>query len=115
MLGDRAAARAAIVEALGLVDEADNWSGVERGTRNPVDPGVGPGQARASDATVRVRPRRSVARSRVGSRWQASEVTGTDVLADARKAIGDEAVDRALAEGRSMSRAEAVAYARDDG
>jgi hypothetical protein len=44
-----------------------------------------------------------------------TEIVGFDVVADARKAIGDEAVDRALAEGRSMSRADAVAYARDDG
>jgi predicted ATPase len=35
-----------------------------------------------------------------------------DPVGDARKAIGDEAVDRALAEGRAMSRDEAVAYAR---
>ena len=43
----------------------------------------------------------------------ATDVVGVDVLADARQAIGDEAVDRALAEGRSMSRAEAVAYAAE--
>jgi len=35
-----------------------------------------------------------------------------DPVGDARKAIGDEAVDRALAEGRAMTRHEAVAYAR---
>jgi predicted ATPase/class 3 adenylate cyclase len=35
-----------------------------------------------------------------------------DPVGDARKAIGDEATDRALAEGRAMSRDEAVAYAR---
>ena len=42
-----------------------------------------------------------------------TNVTGIDVLSEGRKAIGDEAVDRALAEGRSMSRAEAVAYATE--
>jgi tetratricopeptide (TPR) repeat protein len=35
-----------------------------------------------------------------------------DPVGDARKAIGDEATDRALAEGRAMSREQAVAYAR---
>ena len=40
-----------------------------------------------------------------------TDVVGVDVLANARKAIGDEAVDRALAEGRSMTRVEAVHYA----
>jgi hypothetical protein len=44
----------------------------------------------------------------------ASSTLGIDVVADARKAIGDEAVDRARAEGRSMTRAEAVAYAADE-
>jgi hypothetical protein len=34
-------------------------------------------------------------------------------VAKAREAIGDEATDRALAEGRAMTRDEAVAYARD--
>jgi predicted ATPase/class 3 adenylate cyclase len=35
-----------------------------------------------------------------------------DPVGDARKAIGDEATDRALAEGRAMSRDQALAYAR---
>ncbi|MGH2695442.1 MAG: hypothetical protein ACRDIW_00420, partial [Actinomycetota bacterium] len=35
-----------------------------------------------------------------------------DPVGDARKAIGDEATDRALAEGRAMSVQEALAYAR---
>jgi predicted ATPase/class 3 adenylate cyclase len=35
-----------------------------------------------------------------------------DPVAEARKAIGDEATDRALAEGRAMSHQEALAYAR---
>jgi predicted ATPase len=37
-----------------------------------------------------------------------------DPVGDARKAIGDEATDRALAEGRAMSRDQAVAYARTE-
>jgi hypothetical protein len=35
-----------------------------------------------------------------------------DPVGPARKALGDEAVDRALAEGRAMSETEALAYAR---
>ena len=45
----------------------------------------------------------------------ATDVVEFDVVARARQAIGDDAVARALAEGRSMSRADAVGYARDDG
>ncbi len=37
-----------------------------------------------------------------------------DVLADGRAAIGDDAAERELAEGRSMSLAEAIAYAMED-
>jgi hypothetical protein len=44
-----------------------------------------------------------------------SEVSGIDTLAEARTAIGDEAVERALSEGRSLTRAEAVAYATELG
>jgi hypothetical protein len=35
-----------------------------------------------------------------------------DHVDESRKAIGDETTERALAEGRAMPRAEAVAYAR---
>jgi hypothetical protein len=37
-----------------------------------------------------------------------------DPVAMAREAIGDEAVDRALAEGRAMDYDAAIAYARGD-
>ena len=43
----------------------------------------------------------------------ASSLIGADPVGDAQKTIGDEAVDRALAEGRSMSRAQAVDYAAE--
>ena len=45
----------------------------------------------------------------------ASSIVGTDPVADARRSIGDEAVDRALAEGRSMTRTQAVEYAKELG
>jgi len=38
-----------------------------------------------------------------------------DVVGEARKAIGDEAVDRALEEGRAMSPDQAADYALRDG
>jgi hypothetical protein len=38
---------------------------------------------------------------------------GADPVGDARKTIGDVAVDRALAEGWSMTRVQAVEYATE--
>jgi hypothetical protein len=42
-----------------------------------------------------------------------SSLVGIDAVGEARKAIGKEAVNQALAEGQSMSRADAVAYATE--
>ena len=61
----------------------------------------------------------------MGPAESAREVTGAvttpvgvrlmgDPVGAARQAIGDEAVERALAEGRAMARDAAIAYAHED-
>ena len=113
-LGDPAAARAAIVEALGLVDEADNSLGT--GAVLEILSGLESAQGQHERAVRLFGSGREIQRKlEAALPLAAGEITAADVLAIARQAIGDEAVERALAEGRSMSRADAVAYARDDG
>ncbi|MGH2662779.1 MAG: adenylate/guanylate cyclase domain-containing protein [Actinomycetota bacterium] len=48
----------------------------------------------------------------LGGRLESTPFHFADPVGEARKAIGDEATERALAEGRTMSQEEAVAYAR---
>jgi predicted ATPase/class 3 adenylate cyclase len=113
-LGDPAAARAAIVEALSLVDEADNSLGT--GVVLEILSGLESAQGQHERAVRLFGSGREIQRRLEGGlAMAATDVVGIDVIAVARQAIGDQAVDRALAEGRSMSRADAVAYARDDG
>jgi predicted ATPase/class 3 adenylate cyclase len=112
LLGRDETARAAFVEALCLVDAADNRAAV----------------AVALDCLAALESKRSRHRDAVrlfGSAQQirrgveggyplaSSAVTGIDPLAEARTAIGDEAVEQLLAEGRSLTRAQAVAFATE--
>jgi predicted ATPase/class 3 adenylate cyclase len=114
LLGRDETARAAFVEALCLVDAADNRAAV----------------AVALDCLAALESKRSRhddAMRLLGSAQQirrgveggyplvSSAVTGIDPLAEARTAIGDEAVDQWLAEGRSLTRAQAVAFATELG
>ncbi len=111
-LGDPAAGRAAIVEALGIVDEADN--SLATAVVLEILSGLESAQGQHERAVRLLESGREIQRKLEGGlAVAATDVVGVDVLADARQAIGDEAVDRALAEGRSMSRAEAVAYAAE--
>jgi predicted ATPase/class 3 adenylate cyclase len=110
LLGRDETARAAFVEALCLVDAADNRAAV----------------AVALDCLAALESKRSRHRDAVrlhGSAQQirrgveggyplaSSAVTGIDPLTEARTAIGDEAVEQWLADGRSLTRAQAVAFA----
>ncbi|MBD0293415.1 MAG: hypothetical protein ICV70_07575 [Jiangellaceae bacterium] len=114
MLGDQQAARAAFVEALGLVHEADNRAAVALSL-----------ECLAAIESSMVRHERAAtltgcaqqARSAVEGTYPLSPTAlfGTDAIGDARRALGDEAAERALAHGRSMSQAEAVAYAAEAG
>ncbi len=114
MLGQYEEAGAPILEALGLLDRADNVAGVS-------------GALEALSVLESARGRFERAMRLLGSAQEirrlveggyplaASSIVGTDPVADARRSIGDEAVDRALAEGRSMTRTQAVAYAKELG
>jgi predicted ATPase/class 3 adenylate cyclase len=108
--GDYVDARAALIEALGLVHEADNWAAV-----SGVLEGMSFLESRQGRHERAVRILGSFQEIRRTMEFTyplaASSTLGIDVVAEARNAIGDEAVDRALAEGRAMTRAEAVAYA----
>jgi predicted ATPase/class 3 adenylate cyclase len=110
MLGQFEEAKAPILEALGLLDQADNLAGVS-------------GALEGLSVLESARGRYEQAMRLLGSAQEirrmieggyplaASSIVGTDPVADARRSIGEVAVEQALAEGRSMSRAEAVAYA----
>jgi predicted ATPase/class 3 adenylate cyclase len=113
-LGDPAAARAAIVEALGLVDEAENaWA---TGPVLELLSGLESAQGRHERAVRLFEAGREIQRKLEGALpLTAGELAGADVLGIARQAIGDEAVDEAVAERWSLSRAEAVAYATEPG
>jgi tetratricopeptide (TPR) repeat protein len=113
-LGDPAAGQAAIVEALGIVDEADN--SLATAVVLEVLSGLESAQGQHDRAVRLFGSGREIQRKLEGGlAMAATDVVGFDVVAVARQAIGDEAVDQAMAEGRSMSRAEAVAYATESG
>jgi predicted ATPase len=112
LMGDHAGAREHVVEALGMAHEADVWAGVEGALEalSSIESAQGKHERALRLLGVTEVIRRSI---EGGYPLHGTNVTGIDVLSEGRKAIGDEAVDRALAEGRSMSRAEAVAYATE--
>jgi hypothetical protein len=111
-LGDPAAGRAAIVEALGLVDEADN--SLATAVVLEILSGLESAQGQHERAVRLFESGREIQRRLEGGLQPGgTDVVGVDVLANARQAIGDEAVDRALAEGRHMTRVEAVHYAAE--
>jgi predicted ATPase/class 3 adenylate cyclase len=109
-LGDHDRARRGYLEALDVMERANTPGGVAAAL-----------QIMASVDSDRGDHRRAMRLFGAGMAIAESigdpELTTTpfhfaDPVGDARKAIGDEAVDRALAEGRAMTREEAVAYAR---
>jgi tetratricopeptide (TPR) repeat protein len=114
LLGNLSDARAAIIEALGIAHEADNWAAV-----SGVLEGVSflESMDGRHERAIRILGSFQEIRRTMEFTYPlaASSMLGIDVVANARKAIGEEAVDRELTEGRSMNRAEAVAYARELG
>jgi predicted ATPase/class 3 adenylate cyclase len=114
MLGQLEEARAPILEGLGLLDQADNLTGVSGAleTLSTLESAYGRHERAVRLLGSALEIRRTI---EGGFPMAASSFIGTDPVGDARKTIGDEAVDRALAEGRSMSRAEAVGYATELG
>jgi predicted ATPase/class 3 adenylate cyclase len=114
MLGQLEEARAPILEGLGLLDQADNLTGVSGAleTLSTLESAHGRHERALRLLGSAQEIRRTI---EGGFPMPASSFVGSDPVGDARKAIGDEAVDRALAEGRSMTRAEAVGYAKELG
>ncbi|HEY9375790.1 MAG TPA: adenylate/guanylate cyclase domain-containing protein [Jiangellaceae bacterium] len=114
MLGQLEQARAPILEGLGLLDQADNLTGLS-GALEALSI-LESAQGRHERAMRLLGSAQEIRRTIEGGYpMPASSFIGTDPMADARRSIGDAAVDRALAEGRSMTRADAVAYAMELG
>jgi hypothetical protein len=112
MLGQLEEARAPILEGLGLLDQADNLTGLNGAleTLSILESAHGRHERAMRLLGAAQEIRRTI---EGGYPMSASSLIGTDPVGDARKTIGDVAVDRALAEGRSMTRAEAVDYATE--
>ena len=112
MLGQLEEARAPILEGLGLLDQADNLTGLSGAleTLSILESAHGRHERAMRLLGAAQEIRRTI---EGGYPMSASSIIGTDPVGDARKTIGDVAVDRALAEGRSMTRAEAVDYATE--
>ena len=114
MLGQLEEARAPILEGLGLLDQADNLIGLSGAleTLSILESALGRHERAMRLLGAAQEIRRTI---EGGYPMSASSMIGADPVGDARKTIGDVAVDRALAEGRSMTRAEAVGYAKEFG
>ncbi|HEX6576862.1 MAG TPA: adenylate/guanylate cyclase domain-containing protein [Jiangellaceae bacterium] len=112
LLGRDEAARAAFVEALGLVYEADNRAALALALE--CFAALESKRSRHDDAMKLLGSAQQIRRAVEGGYpLVPSAVSGIDPLAEARTAIGDEAVERALSEGRSWTRAQAVAFATE--
>ena len=112
MLGQLEEARAPILEGLGLLDQADNLIGLSGAleTLSFLESALG-----RHERAMRLLGAAQEIRRRIegGYPMSASSMIGADPVGDARKTIGDVAVDRALAEGWSMTRVQAVEYATE--
>ena len=113
--GRHAEARQAVVEAIGLFADADNKAGIGLGLESLSFIEAGEGRhVRALRLLAKAEEVRAAKEGDAKYPVPASIFyPDIDVLADARAAIGDDAAERELAEGRSMSLAEAVAYAME--
>jgi predicted ATPase/class 3 adenylate cyclase len=111
-LGNHGQSRASFLEALELMHEADNPSGVG-GTLLMLS-GLESDAGRHDVAVRLFAAGTSITRSIGGAPPLVAMQLG-DPEGAARQALGDEATDQALADGRAMSRDEAVAYARKVG
>jgi predicted ATPase/class 3 adenylate cyclase len=113
--GRHAEARQAVVEAIALFADADNKAGIGLGleTLSFVEAGEGR-QVRALRLLAKAEEIRATKEGDAKYPVPASVFyPEMDVPGDARAAIGDDAAERELAAGRSMSLAEAVAYAME--
>jgi hypothetical protein len=112
MIGQLDAARAPILEALGLLQQADNLAGVSLALEGLSV--LESAQGRHERAMRLLGSAQEIRRVIEGGYpLPASSIVGTDPVGQARQELGAEAVERALAEGRSLTRAQAVAYATE--
>jgi tetratricopeptide (TPR) repeat protein len=112
MLGHHQEARAPILESLGLFHRAGNLMGV--GLALEALAALELAEGRHERAIRLLGSAREIGRSTEGGYpIRATSVVGIDALAKARDLIGDDAVDQALAMGRSMSLVDAVALATE--
>jgi predicted ATPase/class 3 adenylate cyclase len=113
--GRHADAKNDILEAIGLFADADNKAGIGLGleTLSFIEAGEGR-HVRALRLLAKAEEVRATKEGDAKYPVPASVFyPDIDVLRDARAAIGNDAAERELAEGRSMSLAEAVAYAME--
>ncbi len=116
MEGRHADARRDIVEAIGLFADADNKAGIGLGLESLSFIEAGEGRhVRALRLLAKAEEVRAAKEGDAQYPVPASVFyPDMDVLEDGRAAIGDAAAERELAKDRSMSLAEAVAYAMED-
>ncbi len=115
MEGRHADAKRDVLEAIRLFADADNKAGIGLGLESLSFIEAGEGRhVRALRLLAKAEEVRATKEGDAKYPVPASVFyPEIDVLADARAAIGDDAAERELAEGRSMSLAEAVAYAME--
>jgi tetratricopeptide (TPR) repeat protein len=114
MLGHHQEARAPMLESLGLFQRAGNLMGV--GLALEALAALELAEGRHERAIRLLGSAREIGRSTEGGYpIRATSFVGIDALAKTRSLIGDDAVDQAFAEGRSMSREDAVAHAMEPG
>jgi tetratricopeptide (TPR) repeat protein len=109
-LGHPEQARAAYLETLDILERAGDAGGIGSvlGMMAALESGLG-----RHERALRLLGSSEAIREEIGGGYPAEAVMLGDPVGAARQAIGDEATDRALAEGRAMSRDDAVAYARE--
>jgi hypothetical protein len=109
MLGQRREAWAAYREALGLVTEARNLPGIAASLE--LISTFASSEGRHAEA-ARMTAAAAALREETGATAQLMSSARVDVAQVARREIGEEAVEQALADGRAMTLDEAIDYAR---
>jgi predicted ATPase/class 3 adenylate cyclase len=111
MLGNLEAARRALFEALDLAYRGELSFGIVAALRTISALRSSRGD---HEGAMRLHGAAATINESIGGLERPATLSALigDPVAEARKAIGDEATDRALAEGRAMTRDQAVAYAR---
>jgi predicted ATPase/class 3 adenylate cyclase len=112
LLGNHEDSRAAYLQALDILERADSPAGIASALQmmSPLE-----GARGRHDRAVRLFAAAEAINESIGGGHPPEASLIGDPVGEAREALGDEVVDRAIAEGRAMTRGEAVAYAREEG